>query len=374
MSELVDKLENLAKSSRYPFHMPGHKRHMTGIFNPYQYDITEIEGFDDLADPQGILDSLLKDLAGMYRAKLAFLSLNGSTGSNMIAIFAATKQKDEVIVATNCHRSVFHALELREAIINPVMPKVSNDGYCESIRVEQIKDSLEEHPNAKLVILTSPTYEGIVSDIKAIADVVHNYGATLFVDSAHGAHFAFSEYFPEDAIHLGADAMSVSLHKTLPMPGQSSLLLIPEGSRIQENDIGHFWQILHTSSPSYLLMAMIANGMDWLKVNAKNEFVEYERQLDIFYQKARLWKCFSLMEQDNRDAGKLVIITTDSTMSGETLAKILLEKYAIDIELAAENYIIAMTSVMDTSEGFERLSQAMYELDGAEAKKTDRRK
>ncbi len=430
-ADILSELERLAASNRYPFHMPGHKRRMAGLSNPYLYDITEIEGFDDLAEPKGVLRHLLDELADLYDAGEAFLSVNGSTGSNLTGIFAATEQHDEVLIAENCHRSVFHAAELRELTVHLIEPEryapeaagsssweVQPDeangaayGIPETAKKEMnaiaeaavkgavlpsaVAAAFAEHPAIRTVIITSPTYEGIISDIRAIADVTHAHGAKLFVDAAHGAHFSVGNtflaenaaegkpgasgtgtgnrgrkqdntpFFPLDAIHLGADLQSVSLHKTLPMPGQSSLLLLPkQGGLVDSERVAHYWQIFMSSSPSYLLMAMVANGVRWLKDNGKEAFAAYRQRLEVFYREANTLRHLYILPPEGRDIGKIVVVLPEEKpITADSLAATLREQYAIDVELAADRYIIAMTSVMDCEEGFSRLTKALQEID-----------
>ena len=63
------------------------------------------------------------------------------------------------------------------------------------------------------------------------------------------------------------------------------------------------------------------------------------------------------------DTGKLVISTQNADISGIELADILRKRYYIEVEMAAHGYIIAMTSVCDTDDGFERLKNALLEID-----------
>lgn len=94
-------------------------------------------------------------------------------------------------------------------------PEITRTGLQGQITEAQIRAAFDENPDIKAVVITSPTYDGVVSDVAAIASVAHAHGALLVVDEAHGAHFGFGGGFPQNAIALGADAVIVSLHKTL---------------------------------------------------------------------------------------------------------------------------------------------------------------
>ena len=171
---------------------------------------------------------------------------------------AATKKKDKVLVARNCHKAVYHALYLRQ--LHPVFtyPEITRTGLQGQITEAQIRAAIDENPDIKAVVITSPTYDGVVSDVAAIASVAHALGALLLVDEAHGAHFGVGGGFPHNAIALGADAVIVSLHKTLPALTQTALLHRCS-DRVERDRLLRFLGFYQSSSPSYLLMACF----DW---------------------------------------------------------------------------------------------------------------
>ena len=224
MEYLSESLQNYAQSDVYPFHMPGHKRKKILFPDPYEMDITEIDGFDNLHHAEGILKEAQERAAALYGSKRCFYLVNGSTCGLLAAISAAAGRGDKVIVARNCHKAVYHALYLKELQAEYIYPAITNHGIQGQITVEQVRKTLRENPDASAVILTSPTYEGIVSDVKKIAEVCHEQNIPLIVDEAHGAHLGFSGGFPENAVRLGADAVIMSLHKTLPSFTQTALL------------------------------------------------------------------------------------------------------------------------------------------------------
>ena len=185
---LEEKLRELAQSNRYPFHMPGHKRMLDGT-NPYAIDITEIEDFDNLHHAEGIIKDAEDAAAKMYGAKKAYYLVNGSTCGILAAISASVKRGGKILVARNCHKSVYHAIFLRQLSPEYVYPENTHYGIQGQILVKAIEKKLAECPDIQAVVLTSPTYDGLVSDVKSIAEVVHRRNITLIVDEAHGAHF-----------------------------------------------------------------------------------------------------------------------------------------------------------------------------------------
>ncbi|WP_455719021.1 aminotransferase class I/II-fold pyridoxal phosphate-dependent enzyme, partial [Anaerosporobacter sp.] len=195
MEYLYDKLIKYREEDVYPMHMPGHKRNLDlmDMVNPYAIDITEIDGFDNLHDAEDILLANMKEAAGIYHADHTHYLINGSTSGILVSIAACTKKGDTVLVARNCHKAVYHAIFLNELVPIYLYPEVDEEyGIHKEITPNQVKKELERNPEIKMVLITSPTYEGIVSDIREIAKVVHSYNIPLVVDEAHGAHLGFS--------------------------------------------------------------------------------------------------------------------------------------------------------------------------------------
>ena len=204
MGELFDKLANYGNSGIYPFHMPGHKRQKTVDFNPYKIDITEIEGFDNLHHAEGVLLEAQKKAEKLYGSEESHFLINGSTAGILSAVSACAKKT--VLIARNCHKAVYHAALIRNLDVYYVYPEIQEEFMLNGgINPADVERSLEEHPEIEAVVITSPTYDGIVSDVKRIAEIAHAYGKPLIVDEAHGAHFGFSKYFPENSVHLGAE-------------------------------------------------------------------------------------------------------------------------------------------------------------------------
>ena len=193
-------IEDYTSSGALPMHMPGHKRNITQA--PYleklaaKYDMTEIEGFDNLQDPHGMILRSLKHATRLWGSKKSLYLVNGSSGGILAAVSTLAHRGDKVIVARNCHMSVYNALELSGAEPVFIMPPLEESfGIYGSLHVEELIRAIAQNPDAKAVILTSPTYEGVISDLRAICEAAHNRGIPVLVDEAHGAHLGFSPYF-----------------------------------------------------------------------------------------------------------------------------------------------------------------------------------
>ena len=377
---LYEKLKNYSACGVYPMHMPGHKRNekfMPPCF-PFDIDITEIHDFDDLHNPQGILLETSKLAADLYGSLEAFILVNGTTAGILAAIGSQTGRGDTILAVSNCHWSTPNAAKLFSLEVKYITPEIDEaSGVAYSVTPESIKSALRKNPEIKIVIITSPTYEGVVSDITSIADVVHDIGGILIVDGAHGAHLGFSGAFPKSATILGADIVVMSLHKTLPALTQCSLAHICS-ERVNASKLKEMLSVLQTSSPSYVLMASIDFCLRLLESESNKLFKEYENNLKIFYNRISDLKNLSVLWQ-NRDSlrsghhpgffdfdpGKIVISTKNTALSGLGLADILRNEHSIEIERVYNDYIIAMTSICDLPEGFTRLADALFSIDSS---------
>lgn len=367
METLYSRLKAYSDTDYYGFHMPGHKRNQIrfGEGLPYGIDITEIEGFDDLHHADGIIKEAQQEAARLYGAEETKFLVNGSTAGILSAVLGCTKKGDQILVARNCHKSVYHAIFLNELEPVYLWPGFSRQFQLNTeISVSAVKAALTKHSRIKAVVIVSPTYDGVVSDIESIAEAVHERGIPLIVDEAHGAHFGFHPYFPENALKKGADVVIHSLHKTLPSLTQTALLHM-RGEYIDKRRISSYLDMLQSSSPSYILMASIHECIRMLREEKEQLFEPYVRNLDILRKNLQNLKHLKLVQTEHYDRSKLVISVRHTDMSGRELYRELLEKYHLQMEMAAGSYVLAMTSPGDTQEGFARLEQALFELDAA---------
>lgn len=367
METLYSRLKAYSDTDYYGFHMPGHKRNQIrfGEGLPYGIDITEIEGFDDLHHANGIIKEAQQEAARLYGAEETKFLVNGSTAGILSAVLGCTKKGDQILVARNCHKSVYHAIFLNELEPVYLWPGFSRQFQLNTeISVSAVKAALTKHSRIKAVVIVSPTYDGVVSDIESIAEAVHERGIPLIVDEAHGAHFGFHPYFPENALKKGADVVIHSLHKTLPSLTQTALLHM-RGEYIDKRRISSYLDMLQSSSPSYILMASIHECIRMLREEKEQLFEPYVRNLDTLRKNLQNLKHLKLVQTEHYDRSKLVISVRHTDMSGRELYRELLEKYHLQMEMAAGSYVLAMTSPGDTKEGFARLEQALFELDAA---------
>lgn len=370
-SRLYNKLLEYGESDYYGFHMPGHKRNVecAKMRNPYSFDITEIEGFDNLHNPEGIILEEMEKAKAIYNSDKTYFLVNGSSGGNLAAISSVAKNGDKIIIARNSHKSVYNAVELLQLKVEYLYPRmIASEDIFASYDLIEVNNVLKNNLDAKALVITSPTYEGIVSDVEGICRAAHRYGIPVIVDGAHGAHFVLSEEFPKTAISCGADIVIESLHKTLPSLTQTAVLHY-NSDLICQKKLEKYLSVYQTSSPSYVFMASICNCLQFVRNNGKEYGKKWIDRLTIFHKRMScLQKIYILNVQTSDDifefdCSKIVIIIKDCAISGIELKNILNKKYHLEMEMASGNYVIAMTSVFDTEEGFSRLEQALLEID-----------
>lgn len=366
MGTLYEQLETYGKSDYYGFHMPGHKRNTErfGSGLPYGIDITEIDGFDDLHHAGGILKAAEKRASRLYQSGETHFLVNGSTVGILSAILGTTNRGDRILMARNCHKSVYHAVFLNELEPVYVYPKYEREFEINGeVTVESVEEALRMHPEVKAVMIVSPTYDGVLSDVEKIANVVHGYQIPLIVDEAHGAHFGFHEDLPHNSNTKGADIVIHSVHKTLPAMTQTALIHL-NGNLVNRERVNLYLHMLQSSSPSYVLMASIDSCMEQLEKNGRKLFEQYIQKIQNLREELRKLKYLRVVETEHFDPSKFIISVKDADMTSRELNRILLETYHLQMEMTGGSYVLAMTSIGDTAEGLERLAQALFEIDG----------
>ncbi len=365
---IFDRLRELGEKNAYPLHMPGHKRNLR--FMPYDfriYDITETEQTDNLHKPEGIIAYAQKAMAELLGADSSYFIVNGGSGGMIASILACCNPGDNVLVAGNCHKSVYSGLVMSG--VNPIYisPQITEEGLCGGISIRDIFRAFDDY-DIKAMIITSPTYEGFTCDVKTIADVVHKHNSILIVDESHGAHFIFSDRFPKCALSQGADVVVNSWHKTLPCLNQAAVLST-KGGRVDIDRLKETVSMINTTSPSYPIMASLDYARDLLSRD-KNLFTQYLETLADARHELTHCKTLKLVNDSIKGQHDIadvdisrftIMVRTDIT--GVRLGKILLDKYNMQVELAGFHHIVALTTVADDPRGIKKFVKTITELD-----------
>ncbi|MEG0152805.1 MAG: aminotransferase class V-fold PLP-dependent enzyme [Cellulosilyticaceae bacterium] len=351
-----------------PFHMPGHKLGRFGDMKQIDYtalDVTEANGLDNLYEAEGIIEAAMDKMRKFYGAYKTIFLTNGSTAGILTSLMTMCKPGDEVLIARNCHHSVWHALILIGAVPIYIQPEYNSDlGLMTKVRKDTIQEALLQYPNVKGAIIVSPTYEGVVSDVKGIAEVLHQAGKALIVDEAHGAHFAVNSYFPTSSLKLGADLVIQSMHKTMPTLTQSALLhqgtaLFSYGQLIQT------LRMVQTSSPSYTLMATMDYARHYVEEHKSEIEIDYIKPLIAMRERLQNLNKLHLLNlaHEAYDISKIIIFTTHSGIDSYLLGQYLEERYQIVAEATLPHYVILMTTVADNTATLTELERALIEID-----------
>jgi len=390
MPYLYDELVRYCGSDAYPFHMPGHKRRLGQLNDPFSFDITEIDGFDNLHHAEGILLEAEKRAARLYGAEETHFLVNGSTAGILSAIGAVTTAGGHLLMMRASHKAAYHAVAAggltahylsglcggsapHIRLVGGFGKRTSSDG-AEPGRSQadglteldcgqpadpaEVERALAEDPRIQAVYITSPTYDGIVSDVRAIAEIAHRHGIPLIVDEAHGAHFGMHEIFPESSVKLGADLVIHSVHKTLPSLTQTALIHV-QGKLVSRRRLREMLDICQTSSPSYVLMASIDQCIRMLESQGKELFDRLAENLRWFYTAVADLSSISCIVTD--DPSK-ILLRPAGHEAGE-LYDALRQTWHLQPEMLSRSYVLMLSSIGDDEEGFRRLSEALHQID-----------
>ena len=380
---LQTQLEDYAAAAPYPLHMPGHKRRVNpapGL--PAAWDMTEVPGVDDLHEAQGILADAMNRAAALWGAQRSWFLVNGSTGGILAAIRAAalTRPGRPIVCARNCHKSVYHAIELNALVVEWMTPPVDPEfGVYGSVTPAQAAAALDRCPDAAALVLTSPTYEGVLSDVAALAALCHDRDVPLIVDEAHGAHYlplAQPFGWQGGAVAAGADLVIQSPHKTLPSLTQTALLH-QNGGRIPAAAVERQLDVFETSSPSYPLLASLDGCAGLLAAHGTQWFAAWRERLDRFDRAVAPLRRLRVLCHGTdaakshpgifrHDGGKLLVSGAGAGWTGAALAD-RLRRDGFETEMACGANVLAMTSPCDAEDALDRLAAALLAMDAASA-------
>ena len=373
---VLEALEAMKTARLVPFDVPGHKR---GRGNPeltaflgekcLSVDVNSMKLLDNLCHPVSVIREAEQLAAEAFGAAHAFFMIGGTTSAVQAMILTAAGRGDEIILPRNVHRSAINAMILSGATPVYVNPQLDRRlGISLGMRVAEVEAAIREHPRAKAIFVNNPTYYGVCSDIRTIAELAHAHGMLLLADEAHGTHFYFEDRLPTAAMHAGADMAALSMHKSGGSLTQSSLLLI--GPAISEGYAHQIINLTQTTSASYLLMASLDISRRSLALHGTEIFdkviglVEYAREeinaIGDYYAYSR-----ELVNGDSMadfDVTKLSVFTRATGLAGIEVYDLLRDEYDIQTEFGDIANLLAYVSVGDRLKDIERLVAALSEI------------
>ncbi|MBQ9199992.1 MAG: aminotransferase class I/II-fold pyridoxal phosphate-dependent enzyme [Lachnospiraceae bacterium] len=384
---ITENLINYLNETHIAWHMPGHKRKRVSskpsetkiskdcmdmefmdstLDMLHTFDVTEIPGLDDLHNPNGVIKKSQEELAKVYKTYASYYLINGSTSGIMAAVAALCERDDKIIAAENCHKSVHNIISilgLKSAFVKP-----KRDIY--GVSPDSVEKCCMENPDAKAVIITSPTYEGFVSDVRAISEIVKKYEMKLIVDEAHGAHLPFisrqTDIFPFSAIHEGADIVIQSLHKTMCCMTQTAIIHVMD-EKI-DTRVRKFLSVFMSSSPSYIMLCDMEKA---IFLADKRDYTDYIWQLVKFRKNSndRLNK-LNLLDKINIPNGQKayydisrIVICSGKAMTGPQLERLLADEFKIVCEMSGPDYVVLISTAADVEKDFDYLYNALSRID-----------
>jgi arginine decarboxylase len=369
---LLDALRDRANHHHSPFYAPGHKggqgisQQLVDLFGAavFRSDLPELPELDNLFNPEGAIAQAQELAAEAFGADSTRFLANGSTCGIIAAIVATCGPGDKIILPRNIHSSAISGLILSGAIPIFVAPEYDRTwDIANSITPEATAAALKQHPDAKAVMVVYPTYHGVCGDLRAIAQITHQYNIPLLVDEAHGAHFNFHPNLPEPALSAGADLTVQSIHKTLGAMTQASMLHL-KGDRINIQKLDRALQLVQSTSPSYLLLASLDAARQQIALHGE----QLMAQTLLLAEKARSHISqipgLSVLEPLNTpgfaalDRTRLTVKVSDLGMTGFAADEILHSELAVTAELPMLQHLTFIISLGNTETDIENLVKA----------------
>lgn len=372
---IVEALKQAYENPSYQFHIPGHTKgngslpEFRKLIGRKALCVDTTDEFDNLGTlhpATGPIKEAQELAAQAFGAKKTFFLLNGSTAGNLALAMGLTKKGQKIITNRNCHRSILTGMIISGAEPLWLIPNRFEEwGIWGNVSPESVEEMLKSHDNVGMVWITNPTYEGVVSDIKSISAVCKRFGVPLIVDEAHACLWNFNKHLPTPALQLGADAVVHSLHKTGGSMSQSSMLHIAENSLIDVDAVEKALKLLHTTSPSLMLLA----SLDAARANLDSP--RGRKQLERAISNAKyLRREIEQMEHIHDlkpDFGYLTDVTKifirADGLSGIRLESILEIDFNIEVESASDAGLLLLSNIGNTKSDMEYLVKCLKKID-----------
>ncbi len=372
---IVEALKKAYETPSYQFHIPGHTRGNGSLpefkkligTKALTIDTTdEFDGLGTLHPATGPIKEAQELAAKAFGAKKTFFLLNGSTAGNLALAMALTKKGKKIVTNRNCHRSILTGMIISGAEPLWLVPNRFEEwGIWGNVSPETVDKMLSENEDAGMVWITNPTYEGVVSDIKSISAVCKKHNVPLIVDEAHGSLWNFNKHLPKSALELGADAVVHSLHKTGGSMSQSSMLHIGKNSIIDVDAVEKSLKLLHTTSPSLILLASLDASRANLESPRGRKQIEraisnakfLRREIDKLEHIHDLKPDFGYMT----DVTKVFI--KDDRLSGKRLESILEIDFNIEVESASDAGLLILSNIGNTRADMQYLVKCLQQID-----------
>lgn len=370
---IIEALKKYKENPALQFHIPGHTKG-SAVLSEFEELIGKKAVFLDSTDEFNNLGTLhpatgaikqAQELAAKaFGAKKSFFLVGGSTIGNLAIAMTLTKESQTVIVGRNAHRSIITGVINSGAKPVWAIPKkIEKWGLWGQVCANEIDELLSQNPNTSLVWVTSPTYEGIVSDIEEISKVCKKYKVRLAVDEAHGCLWNFHDDFPSPAMQAGADIVVQSLHKTGGSFAQSSIMHVAPDSDIDLQKLESNLRLLHTTSPSYTMLASLDAARAFLQSDEGQKHIQSSLDnADCIRGRFKKISNVSFITQNDLNLDKTKIFFRIDGLSGLNLEDILLNSYNIEVESAADEGVLVLSNIGNKKKEIEYLCECVESI------------
>ncbi len=376
---LFDGLKDYLKTDWLQLYVPGHRggAYMDKDFVDYigrqvvGLDLAMMPFVDGPQHPQTFMKRSLELAADLWGSQRCFFCVQGTSGAIQVMTMSVLEQGDKIIIPRNVHKSVMAGIIMVDAVpvyMDPIIDPVL--GISHGISPQVVERTLEENPDAKAVLILNPTYYGVATDVRAIAEIVHRHGIPLLVDEAHGGHFRFCDQLPDDSISCGADMVCQSTHKILGSLSQSSMLHV-QGELVDYDHVGRVLDMMQTTSPSYILMCSLDTARRNMALHGQEL---WSRTVELYREtRRRVNKIPGLFSFDiehlrktgdylSHDPTRLTVCLRELGLTGNEVRSRLASEYHIQMELDDYYNVLAVGTPGDTPESCERLLNALRDI------------
>ncbi len=383
-----DALKAYVAMAKDAWHTPGHSGGDSLRASPWAGDFHDFMGehafradlsvsvdqLDSLLDPKAVLLESQAMAAKAFGANRTFFATNGTSTANKVIFQTLLTPGDKLLLDRNCHKSVHHGVVLSGALpvyldssINPEF------GIFGPVPKATLLQAMEEHPNAKALVLTSCTYDGLCYDLKPIIAKAHAKGIKVIIDEAWFGHARFHPAFRPTALECGADYATQSTHKVLSAFSQASMIHVND-PEFDEHAFRENFNMHASTSPQYSMIASLDVGrrqasMEGYKLLARS--LEICNDLRAGINATKVFRALTLKEllpasvrKDGvrLDPTKLTIDISGCGLTAQDFQAELFEKFHVQVEKSTFNTVTLLVTIGTTRSKAARLLDALQRM------------
>jgi len=375
---LFDAVMEYINADITPFHIPSHKmgnginkRWKDFVGNEiFKMDLCEVQGLDDIHQASGVIKEAQELAAELWGAKESFFLVNGTSSGILASICSVVKEGDKIIIPRNSHKSVVYAMIISGATPIYFSTEIYKEkGLVGGVDPKKLNAIYDANLEAKGVLVASPSYHGICSDMNQIAEITHAHHGIFIADEAHGNHMYFHDQLPTGALELGVDISCQSIHKMSGSLTQSSMLHL-NTDKIDRSLLKFNLQMFQNTSPSYLLEVSLDLARHQM-ANKGHEILDNLLKMSSYArQEISRIDGFEILGEEligehciyDYDSIRLVFTAKDLGLEGYELYRILRDEYHVEMEFGDYFYGLCIMGIGTTWAHVDRLVEALKDI------------